>query len=86
MCEAQDVIVTAGIRCPFCMKGFTVNEIKDPDATYREVSSWVTGPKSDSPVMRDSTGRRAHTDCIKRLQDGIAPDQEKLPGIEGDLT
>lgn len=85
MCEAQDVIVNAGIRCPFCLKGFTVDQLKDPDATYREVSSWVTGSKSQSPVLRETTGKTAHAECIKKLQDGVAPDQDKLPGIEGDL-
>lgn len=82
MCEAQDVIVNAGIRCPFCFKGFTVEEAKDPDMTYREVTSWVTGHKSQSPVMRETSGRTAHKACIEKLVAGIGVDTEPIPGLE----
>lgn len=60
--------------CAFCPR-----EI-DPDGEdiYREVQSWVHGPKLDGPVLREQTGRIAHGDCIRKLIEGQAPDQEML--------
>lgn len=71
-----------GGRCAFCYAEFTSAELDDPDSTYVEVSSWVTGPKLQSPVLRSHTGKRAHTGCIKKQIDGEAPDQDELPGFE----
>jgi hypothetical protein len=70
-----------GVRCAFCNEVFTSEELNDPDATYIEVSSWVTGPKLQSPVLRAHTGKRAHTLCVQKQIDGEAPDQEALPGF-----
>jgi len=72
----------AGIKCSFCHEGFTVEELDDPNLTYIEVASWVTGPKLQSPVMREQTGRRAHKSCIDKALDGEAADQQPLPGFE----
>jgi hypothetical protein len=71
-----------GTRCTFCHELFTPEELDDPDATYIEVSSWVTGPKLQSPVLRSHTGKRAHKDCVLKQIDGEAPDQEPLEGFE----
>ena len=60
--------------CSFC--GRTV-EAGDVD-TFREVISWVHGPKLDSPVLRTQTGQLACRTCIDRLKEGQAPDQETI--------
>jgi hypothetical protein len=60
--------------CAFCSNRL---DLDDPD-NYREVISWVHGPKLDGPVLREQTGRMAHKDCIDKLRQGQAPDQEKL--------
>ena len=72
-------------ECPFCS-----NPVgrEDPDGFYREVTSWVTGPKLQSPVLRTQTGRVAHDHCIQKQIDGQAADQPDLFGEEyaGDAT
>lgn len=61
-------------QCFFCK-----NELDaDDPTTYRQVESWVTGPKLDSPVLREQTGRLAHKTCIENIMRGQAPDQ---PGL-----
>lgn len=60
--------------CRFCDKRL---EVDDP-TIYREVKSWVTGPKLDSPVLREQTGGLACRACIKKLVAGQAVDQEPL--------
>lgn len=59
------------MKCAFC------SEFVDPESpdTYREVTSWVHGPKLDGPKLRDQTGRMAHKSCIDRLVSGQSPDQ-----------
>ncbi len=69
-------------RCIFCGEQLTAEELDNPDSIYREVTSWVTGPKLQNPVLRTQTGYIAHAACIHKLQDGEAPDQEPVPGIE----
>jgi len=68
--------------CDFCGVDLTAQELDDPDLNYREVHSWVTGRKSQSPVLRQQTGRLAHVACVKKLIDGEAPDQQAIPGLE----
>lgn len=82
--EHKEVLDRAadGRLCHFCLKPFTAEESDDPDATYRQVESWVTGPKAQSPVLREQTGRRAHKACIDKLIDGQAVDQDRIPGLE----
>jgi hypothetical protein len=82
--EHKEVLDRAadGRLCHFCLKAFTPEESDDPDATYRQVESWVTGAKSQSPVLREQTGRRAHKECIDKLIDGQAVDQDRIPGLE----
>lgn len=61
-------------RCAFCL-----NEVDRDDPTnYYEVVSWVHGPKLDGPVLREKTGRVGHEECIKKMKEGQAPDQEAL--------
>lgn len=50
----------------------------DDEDAYREVVSWVNGPKLDGPVLREQTGRRAHKKCIEMLIAGQSPEQESL--------
>lgn len=61
-------------RCCFCNRSV---EADDPD-TFREVISWVSGPKLDSPVLRTQTGQLACRPCIEMMKEGQAPDQETL--------
>lgn len=71
--------VTSGevAHCPWC--GERVYRDGTDDATvYHEVVSWVTGPKLDGPVLRERTGRIAHPECIDKIRNGQAPDQEPL--------
>lgn len=71
-----------GRLCCMCFVEITSSELDDPDLTYREVTSWVTGPKLQHPVLREQTGRRAHKKCIEKLINGQAPDQTSIPGLE----
>lgn len=77
MLEPQEVAHV----CALCFQAITPAQYDDPDAIYREVSSWVTGPKLQSPVLRAPTGKIAHKKCIKKILDGEAPDQEPIPGL-----
>lgn len=67
-------LVPKPLRCAFCDKRANPD---DPDL-YREVLSWVHGPKLDGPVLRERTGKVAHKDCVDKLRAGQAPDQEEL--------
>lgn len=60
--------------CAFCPEPVSDD---DQDA-YREVVSWVHGPKLDGPKLREQTGRVAHKHCIDNLVAGQAPDQPEL--------
>lgn len=80
MYEGQASCVEGG--CYFCHGDFTAEELDNPDLTYREVSSWVTGPKLQSPVLREQTGRIAHVKCVHKIVEGVAPDQPDIPGLE----
>lgn len=62
------------VACPFCEEGVNV----DADDVYREVASWVHGPKQDGATMREPTGRYAHARCIELLKAGQSPDNEVL--------
>ena len=68
--------------CALCFGTIDPAQIDDPEAIYREVTSWVHGPKLQSPVLREQTGKLAHKDCIDKLLNGQAPDQERIPGLE----
>lgn len=68
-------------ECAFCFKGLTAQEIDDPEAVYRQVTSWVHGPKLQGPVLRMQTGKLAHKACIEKLINGQAPDQQSIPGL-----
>ena len=48
------------------------------DTTYAEVRSWISGPKKDSAVLRQYTGRYADNDCISLLRAGMHPSQKTL--------
>lgn len=60
--------------CFFC------DEHVDPDnpENFRQVTSWVSGPKLDGPVLRQQTGAVAHKECIDKRLLGQAPDQQAL--------
>lgn len=60
--------------CVFCPEPLDL----DDESNYREVKSWVTGPKLDGPVLREQTGYVAHKKCIEALMHGQAPDQPVL--------
>jgi len=66
--------------CPFC--SLPVDR-ENPDEFYREVVAWATGPKVQSPVLREQTGRLAHATCIQKQIAGQAVDQPDLFGEEG---
>lgn len=68
--------------CCMCFESFTPAELDDPNEIYREVKSWVYGKKLQSPVLREQTGRLAHSYCIEKVLDGQSPDQKPLPGLE----
>ena len=50
----------------------------DDKDVYRQVTSWVHGPKLDGPVLREQTGAVAHGECVRRVMAGQAPDQPTL--------
>lgn len=60
--------------CAFCFQPV------DPESqdTYRQVTSWVHGPKLDGPKLREQTGALAHGDCVRKQVAGQAPDQPEL--------
>lgn len=68
--------------CAACGERISASDLDDPDSIYVEVKSWVTGPKLQSPVLRERTGQLAHKDCIIKMLDGEAPDQQPIPGME----
>lgn len=68
--------------CAFCFEQLSAQEIDDPEAVYRQVTSWVHGPKLQGPVLRMQTGKLAHKPCIEKLINGQAPDQQSIPGLE----
>lgn len=76
------ILSYTGKICSFCYLEITPAQLDDPDTIYREVASWVTGPKLQSPVLRSQTGRIAHADCVKKMVEGQAPDQDRIPGLE----
>lgn len=67
--------------CSLCFLNLTSDEVDDSEAVYREVTSWVHGPKLQGPVLRHQTGRLAHKVCIEKQIEGQAVDQETLPGL-----
>lgn len=46
--------------------------------TWKEVTGFVGGPKSDSMRLRSDTGRYAHNACVAKLMEGQVIDQ---PGL-----
>jgi hypothetical protein len=62
------------MNCEFC--GDPV-DMDDPDV-QRQVTSWVHGPKLDSPVLREQTGKVAHNECVQMVVNGVAPGTEPL--------
>lgn len=68
--------------CSLCEEDLTPAELDNPEAVYRQVTSWVHGPKLQGPVLREQTGLLAHKACIQKLIDGQAVDQDKLPGFD----
>ena len=71
--------------CYFCDK--RVDETDEEN--YRQVSSWVNGPKLDGPKLRQQTGLLAHKSCVKNVVAGQAPDQPTLldePGIYKEVS
>jgi hypothetical protein len=61
--------------CPFDEVYITDEQF---DEAYREMTSWVHGPKRDGSTFRNYTGRMAHKECVERAAAGIAPDQKSL--------
>ena len=72
--EAQGMSHFVIAECHVCGQQVDV----DDHENYREVRSWVNGPKLDGPVLREQTGQYAHKACIMKLINGQAPDQEEL--------
>lgn len=62
------------MNCFFCDEPANL----DDDQTYREVLSWVNGPKLDGPKLREQTGRVAHKDCVDKIVKGQHPSQEGI--------
>lgn len=60
--------------CELCRESINAD---DPD-NWRQVTSWVHGPKLQSPKLREQTGRLAHALCVTKVLNGQAPDQEEL--------
>lgn len=60
--------------CVFCHQPVDL----DDSENYREVLSWVNGPKLDGPVLREQTGRVAHKKCVDNMVHGQAADQPEL--------
>ena len=66
------------MKCFFCTKPVDL----DDEETFREVKSWVNGPKLDGPVLREQTGAVAHPECIRLIIHGQDPNQEGLFEVE----
>lgn len=75
-------LAAEGKYCSMCWQEISPEELDDPDSIYREVVSWVTGAKLQSPVLRGQTGRIAHKICVEKVLNGQSPDQESIPGLE----
>lgn len=61
-------------KCDLC--GEAIN-LDDPENFY-EITVWVHGPKRDGATARSNTGRVAHAECVRLIQQGQAPDQDRL--------
>ena len=61
-------------NCGLC--GFIVD--KNALDTWKEVKGWVGGPRKDSMRLREDTGRYAHNECVAKVQQGQAVDQDNL--------
>lgn len=82
MPETQEPEGVVAHACAFCHHPIAAVELDNPEAVYREVTSWVYGLKLQSPVLREQTGRLAHKTCIVKVLEGQAPDQDPIPGLE----
>lgn len=60
--------------CWFCQKDVNTDDVN----TYRQVTSWVNGPKLDGPKLRIQRPRFAHPKCIENVVAGQAADQPEL--------
>ena len=68
----------SNIRNNLCALGCgRVVNIDSPDS-WKQVIGYVGGLKKDSMRLREDTGNFAHGDCVQRIMDGQAPDQESL--------
>lgn len=56
-------------NCTFCGRRVSL----DDPTTYSQITSWVRGPKKDSPVLREYTGLLSCGDCIAKLRAGVSP-------------
>lgn len=61
-------------HCPLC--SMPVDRYS-PD-TWKEVKGWVGGPRKDSMRLREDTDRYAHGECVIKLTQGQAVDQDTL--------
>lgn len=67
---------TRSQNCAIC--GDHIFNADSDESVYHEVSSWVNGPKLDSPKLRRQTGFVAHKECVDNLVAGQAPDQPEM--------
>lgn len=64
------------VECYFCRKPVNPFDI----GTYKLVSGWVHGKKSDAMTLREDIGQYAHEHCILKGKSGQAADQPDLFG------
>ena len=68
--------------CSLCFKGIRSND----QTLWKEVRGWVGGPKKDSMRLREDTGKYAHDECVRLLQEGQTPDQPSMFEEDHDLS
>lgn len=79
--EVEDLVMTpsgemidAKSVCSFC--GLAVDKYS-PDS-WKQTKGWVGGPRKDSMRLREDTGYYAHSECVLKVAQGQAVDQDSL--------
>jgi hypothetical protein len=61
-------------NCAFCKARID----RDDSSTYHEVITWLRGPRRDSNLARNYTGRKAHRPCLLAVVQGRAASEIPL--------
>lgn len=75
--NSNDTPPSSGNSCAYCGKYVDPSD----ESTYSQITSWVSGKKKDSAILRTYTGRYACKYCIELQRAGLGPDQAEVFGL-----